>query len=251
MSFLTNCKVPGLKRICKSRKITNYSKLKKKDLLDAIVRDKSVKFLQRFWRKTLMGNAICPITLEKLNWTDPCFGFKTNAGIWIYYDLHSIMQSVHHGIFSCPYTREPFTRKHMHAMDQLAKMHKIKYRSVVKQFESPRAAERRRRTEAHQEDILILQRCLDDIHTQVRSYVEDIEAPTTHIGTHSFVLNAILFPQFSQLFRQLIRNDRNIARQTLDNCISTIRGSSRQPVNDIRNLKDTSLTFYYSLNQLF
>ena len=251
MSFLTNCKVPGLKRICKSRKITNYSKLKKKDLLDAIVRDKSVKFLQRFWRKTLMGNAICPITLEKLNWTDPCFGFKTNAGIWIYYDLHSIMQSVHHGIFSCPYTREPFTRKHMHAMDQLAKMHKIKYRSVVKQFESPRAAERRRRTEAHQEDILILQRCLDDIHTQVRSYVEDIEAPTTHIGTHSFVLNAILFPQFSQLFRQLIRNDRNIARQTLDNCISTIRGSSRQPVNDIRNLQDTALTFYYSLNQLF
>ena len=67
----------------------------------------------------------------------------------------------------------------MQSMDQLAKMHKIKYRSVVKQFESPRAAERRRRTEARQEDILILQRCLDDIHTQVRAYVEDIEAPTS------------------------------------------------------------------------
>ncbi len=83
----SNFSIDVLKRLCKFKKLANYSKLKKKELFDMLNEHISVIKIQRFFRSSLMGkDATCLISMEPIRY--PCYPFKPKgSSFYVYYNL--------------------------------------------------------------------------------------------------------------------------------------------------------------------
>jgi len=98
--------------MCKRRHIRGISALKKDDLVKKIKTYESILKIQKWFRKKLIKDNVCPITLEKV--TYPCFCFCPTKDVFIYYnlnDLRSYLLST--GNFIDPKTRIEYSKKQL------------------------------------------------------------------------------------------------------------------------------------------
>ena len=91
--------IKQLKSLCKSMKITKYSKLNKKSLIKLLNINISIVKLQRYFRSKWI-DGLCPISMDVVRY--PCFAFKPkgflidrnrsrNYTSFIYYNLEPLV----------------------------------------------------------------------------------------------------------------------------------------------------------------
>lgn len=234
-----------LKTICKFKKYKGYSKLKKNEIVDKLVRNYSAIRIQRFLRG-VWNDEVCPISLEPVCY--PCFSFKPKGFIgkvsFIYYNLEPLINYLlSSGDFRDPKTREPYSEKVLKQIDQLAKTNNLKYKSVYKASNNGTIYRRNRERE---EDIIVIERCIDEIVHSMRIIME-----TETMNDSTITLSSFHFPTFHRYFRNLLYKSEEASRRLLVSTINVITGPDQRPSPDPNNLKDFILQFLYTLETTY
>ena len=121
----------SLKRMSKVYKISNCSKMRKKDLLKLIVESSSCIKIQRMYRRKLINNSLCPISLEKIKCNTPCYGHKIGKK-FIYYNLETLVDNIFvSGVFKDPISRVEYTDDQLKCIDTLCKTWKLKTKMYI------------------------------------------------------------------------------------------------------------------------
>jgi hypothetical protein len=244
--------IKQLKSLCKSMKLTNYSKLDKKSLVKLVNINLSIVKLQRFVRSKWV-DGLCPISMDIVKY--PCFAFKPkgflidknksrNHTSFIYYNLEPLVNYLlQSGDFRDPKTREPYTEETLKAIDICKTKNKIKGKSIFKSSLNKTIYRRKRERE---EDLVVLERCIDEVVSSIRITLE-----TEQINDSTITLNSFHFPTFHRYFRNIYYKSSEYARQVLTNTIHIITGPNERPTQDPNNIKDFILQFMYTLDATY
>jgi len=165
--FLT---VVLLKRLLKN-KVQNYSKMKKRQLVESFNKLLAVKMIIKNFRKHFYKNAIDNITLEPV--TFPCFIYRVKCGKLFFYDYSSIIRYIMKtGKVVDPNTRNIYTDAELTRLDTQAKLHfpDKNFKSCLKIKHNENYAKRIKNRE---NEILAYQMRLDEIKTSVLTIIED------------------------------------------------------------------------------
>ena len=193
---------PFYKKVAKIYKIPRFSKLSKSELIKAIINIKAVLRIQRFYRSLKINNNLCPISLEKIHPNTPCYAFKSNNS-FIYYKLEYIIEHILvSGDFRDPISRKEYTAHQLQQIDMLAKMWKIKKKSVYRFYSSPVEQRKRSRLNTRRNELEILQRILDELNGQ---FIELLECTNSSYQNmpKEFYINTILYSNFRSYFTQM------------------------------------------------
>lgn len=234
-----------LKKICKLKKFKGYSTLKKKEIVELLVRYYSVVRLQRFIRDR-WNDELCPISLEPIRY--PCFSFKPKGFIgrvsFIYYNLEPLVSYLlSSGDFRDPKTREPYSESVLKKIDNLVTTNNLKMKSVYKASKNGTIYKRNRDRE---EDIIVIERCIDEIVHSMRIIME-----TESNNDSTITLSSFHFPTFHRYFRNLLYKSEEAAKRLLVSTINVITGPEQRPSPDPNNIKDYILQFLYTLESTY
>ena len=117
-----NLTVCVLKQLCRRKKVTNWSKMKKQQLIDTFNEVVAVEMIQRKYRTHFYQNAIDNITLENVKF--PCFIYRVKTGQLFFYDYSSIIKYImKSGKVIDPNTRNEYTDLELLRLDSEAKLH--------------------------------------------------------------------------------------------------------------------------------
>lgn len=236
-----------LKQICKLKKIENFSKLKKTELVHIINTNISIIKIQRFVRSVWI-DGLCPISMEIVKY--PCYAFrpkgfmidksKSRSGTsFIYYNLEPLINYLlSSGDFRDPKTREPYNANILKSIDKCKNSVKIKksvYRASVNKTIYRRKNEKN-------EDLVVLERCIDEVVSSIRITLENEQYSDSRI-----TLNSFHFPTFHRYFRNILYKSKEYAKQVLQHTIHIITGPDEHPTLDPNNMKDFILQFMYTL----
>ena len=245
-----NLKVKQCLNLAKVYKIKNISKLKKKEIIDRIVYNKSVLSIQRWYRSMLINNSLCPISLEKIYSHLPCYGFYSN-GKFIYYDLESLIDNIFvSGEFRDPISRTKYTIGDLKTIDSMAKLWNVKKKSVYSYLVCPKEIKKRKKLQQKRDQLLLLQRILEDIGTEI---IDTIENPIRRngrpvvISTSEFYLSTVIFPNFRAHYEQYSKKekDKKERRHIIDNCILNIKAIKY----GYDQLKNSAIVFLENLEE--
>lgn len=130
--YLSKKTVPFIIQRAKRLQIKGYSKLKKKEMIQLILKHFATKHIQRFTRKKLSVQSTCMISLEKI--TYPCWAKKTKAGHFIYYNLEPLVKYIlRNGLRSRdPCTREEYTNNELKDIDIIYKKSSLSKKLNIK-----------------------------------------------------------------------------------------------------------------------
>lgn len=239
--------VNQLKKFCKIKKIDNYSKLKKIELLKIINNNIALVKIQRFIRSKWI-DGLCPISMEVVKY--PCFAFRPKGftidrsrcgASFIYYNLEPLLNYLLlTGDFRDPKTREMYSSETLKSMDKCKNGAKIKMKSVHKASINKTIY---RRKKERDEDIIVLERVLDDVVSSIRVILESEQYNDPRITLSSFH-----FPTFHRYFRNILHKSKECANQLLHHTINTITGPDEHPTQDPNDIKDFILQFMYTLD---
>jgi hypothetical protein len=231
-----------LKIICKYKKIKNYSKLKKNELVLILEKLYASIKIQRLFRNYI-NNEVCPISLEVIKY--PCFAFKPKGFTnFIYYNLEPLAKYlINSGDFRDPKTREPYSQDNLKKIDDLIKYNSLKIKSVYKSSMNSSIYKRKRERE---EDILVIERCIDEIVFSMRLIME-----TDSNNDPTVTLGSFHFPTFHRYFRNLLNKSHEFSKQLLNNIINIITGPEQKPTPDPNNVKDFILQFLFTLESTY
>lgn len=110
-----------LKSICKSRNIKRISKLKKREIVDILICNDSIRKIQRFVRRCF--TKIDPISMDKIKYE---YVFVSKNGTRQYYDaLNLVDYIVSSGDFRDPLTREILQEHHLRELDNIMNTNNI------------------------------------------------------------------------------------------------------------------------------
>jgi len=152
-------KIKELHKFCKINNIKCYHKLNKQQLFQKIKEWQSIIKIQKFFRKSL-GFDICPITLIKPKY--PYFYFKSKDH-FTYYNIEDITNYLLcTSDFRDPKSREEFT---------INDIKKLNNKNLLKEFNN-RLINLSLKKEKD-EQILILERCLDEVCSSFRTMIEE------------------------------------------------------------------------------
>lgn len=162
-----NFKVGTLKKLCKLRKISGYTKLSKNTLLNLLNKHNAAIKIQKFYRKKLINENLCPISMNKIVY--PCWAFKPkNSNNFIYYNLVDLLNYLQSSCdFRDPKTREPFSKNNIKDLESLRKHFKVKGPTLET---AKKNQEKKKNTE---DTILAIERYLDEIVHLIRTNIED------------------------------------------------------------------------------
>lgn len=255
--------IKQLKNLCKLKKLTKYSNLKKDALLYLLNSNISSTKIQRFLRKRWIGDNVCLITMEPVVY--PCFAFKPKGFVvdtlckhnasqrccgcdknpsFVYYNLDALVQYlIATGDFRDPKTREPYSDNFLKSIDKYKLKVGLKSKSVYKASTNKKIYKRKKERE---EDLIILERCLDEVVSSMRSLME-IPQP----NDPSLSLNSFHFPTYHRYFRNLLYKSHEYARQVLQNTIQIISGPEERPTPDPNKVKDFILQFIFTLESTY
>lgn len=240
--------ITQLKKTCKNLKITGYSKLKKDMLLNIVNKNIAILKLQRYFRKKWI-NGLCPISMDEIK--HPCFAFipkgfeidisKKRSSHFIYYNLEPLVEYLlSSGDFRDPKTREPYSEDILKSIDKCCKQNKLKYKSVFKASNNKTLYRRKRERE---EDLVVLERCIDEVVSSIRTTMETEEQNYDA----KITLNSFHFPTFHRYFRNIFHRSIETSKQVLQNTINVITGPDERPTRDPNNIKDFILQFIYTM----
>lgn len=236
-----------LKKICKNKNIPNISKYNKSDLILIINKYYATIKIQRFYRNKIAIEQICPICFETTK-NSPCFAFKPNGqNSFIYYNLSCLSNYlIKTGDFRDPKTRECYSDSVLKNIDIELKKNKIILDSDFKSiYKASKNKKYYKNIKDREESILILERCLDDIITSMKSLIENKDSRR---GSVKFTLHSILFTTFNTYYRRLIHHSVQAANLLLDRTIISINNSVKD-YTDVEsiNIRDTILNFLYQI----
>jgi len=243
-----NISLKLLKKICKFMKIKNYSKLNKEEILTRINVNLSIIKIQRFLRSRWI-DGLCPVSMEEVKY--PCFAFRPkgfmidrsknrNGTSFIYYNLEPLVNYlVSSGDFRDPKTREPYSEETLKCIDKCKVENKIKMKSVYRASINKTIYRRKRERE---EDLIVLERCIDEVVSSIRIILE-----TEQPNDSEITLNSFHFPTFHRYFRNILYKSKDYAEQVLEHTINIITGPDERPTLDPNGIKDFILQFMYTL----
>ena len=239
-----NLNLRTLKKIAKIYNVKKFSRLRKQELIYDIKKNKSALNIQRFYRRRLINNSLCPICLEKIKPNDPCYGYKTENN-FIYYNLGCLIDNVLvSGDFRDPISRKIYTIDILKSIDNSAKSWKIKKKSLYSYWASPSEKNKRKKRKDHCEQMLILHRILDEINVNILNIIEGIVIGRT-INNREYYLRRNVFPSFENYYEQYFVRDEDSAKHMLDNCMLKIQ----QVTSDNYSIRDYVLAFFHGLTK--
>jgi hypothetical protein len=236
---LCNLTVVKLKKVCKILNIVKYSKLRKDELVYKINTMLAILKLQRHFRNKWI-NGPCPISMEPIGY--PCFSYKPKGSTtFIYYNLDTLVDYLlQTGDFRDPKTREPYSDETLKAIDKYKNKAGLISKSVYKASCNRNIY---RRKKEHEDDIMVLERYLDEIVSSIRGIME-----TENIcEDRTILLNSYHFPTFLRYYKKLLQLSKETANYKINNTIQIISGSKEQPPIDPYNLQDFILQFFYTI----
>jgi hypothetical protein len=170
MEYLKNENVKTLREICKLKKINNYSKSNKEQLIEKIKCYFAVRIIQKNYRNHFYKSAVDHITLEQVKY--PCFIFKTKLGKFYFYNYESIIKYIMKtGNTKDPMTRIQYSDEDLIRLDLEVKKHfpDNNYKSCYKIKKNINYSRRIRNRE---NEILSYQMRLDEIKTNILVAIE-------------------------------------------------------------------------------
>jgi hypothetical protein len=252
----------ALKKICKIKKInkiynyegekavvTNISKINKDNkelLIREIKKCNAAIIIQRAFRNKYSVDQVCPICFESTKYA-PCFAFRPKGQqLFIHYNLSCLAEFLTStGDFRDPKTREVYTDTTLKKIDVELKQNGIKLAKFKSVYSASKNKKYYKRIKEKEENILILERCLDDIITSMKSLIEHREYRR---GSVRFTLHSILFTTFTSYFNRLFHENNNVAISLLDRTITGIQNVLKEPVDEeSNNIRDTVLHFLYQV----
>lgn len=236
-----NLPIVDLKKICKINKIKNYSKLKKVDIIKKIIDYFSVLKIQKFWRKKLINNKLCPISLNVIKY--PCYAFKTKKGNFIYYNIKPLIDYlITTGNFQDPKTRQTYSEDNIKTIENIRKYYKLPGKNIIKVSRNKRYYMNKRDIE---DDILVIERTLDSIIFQITKLIEDSMNKSIKNIHSSLVLEYSTFIHYYKLLVRyskdhalsLIRRTITIVNETVDKKkYSKMRKNEKNRINNLNYL---------------
>lgn len=229
-SDLLVLKLDIIKKICKLYNI-KYTKLKKNEMIELIIKYLSCIKIQRNFRKYISSDQICPISMSMVRY--PCFGYKSkNNKKFIYYNLVDIIEYLlNTGDFRDPKTREEYSVEQLKVMDNLKEYYKIPGRSLVFASKDKKFYENKKNNE---NTILVAERCVDDIISSLRMMIENSEKRVNY----KYLLK-YLFESFGMYFKHIIMIDLKLAEGLINQYINTINEThTRAEKNLINDFKE-------------
>jgi hypothetical protein len=232
-----------LKKICKLNGMKNISKIRKNDLIRDLLRLFSIVKIQRFFRNSF-GNDTCPISMSKIVY--PMYPFRPKGQrIFIYYNLKDLVEYLlSSGDFRDPETRQEYSSNDLQLINDLKKQNKIPGKSIISAHKNIGFYKKKKENE---DDILIIERCLDDIISSMRNLL--IDADRRRHAQHT--LHNLLFLSFRMFFKRFVQiSDISGSHALLDRTISIINETvdrSIEKSSEIELIRDSIIQFLYQL----
>lgn len=226
-------KVRTLKKLCKLRKISGYTKLSKNSLIKTINKHNAAIKIQNFFRKKLIKDNVCPISMNKINY--PCWAFKPqNSNFFIYYNLPDIINYLlSSGDFRDPKTREQYTKKNIQELESLRKKFKIKG--------SLEAAKKNSEKRKNNEDTLLaIERYLDEIVYLTRVSIEE----------HSELIDPIYLITFKFYIKKTFKLSPENANIILDQTLNLISDSTKKSGNYLLGNEIINYLYHIKFDEL-
>lgn len=222
--------------IISSGPISSFNKINMSKL---IVCNLAAKRIQKFLRKSWSIEDICPVSLESVKY--PIFAFKPKGSTkFIYYNLNLLCDYlITTGDFRDPKTREEYTEITLKSIDKEMQKNGIKLN--VPKLKSVLLASKNKAYYRKKKDIedtlLIIDRCLDDAVSSLRSWIE---------SERSISEPSISFMVFRSYFRRLVSISNNDAVNMIKRTLITINKSVKNP-DDKRasDNRDNVIAFLY------
>jgi len=219
-----------LHQLCKLKKISNYSKLNKKCLVNELNKYFAIKIIQKQFRKHFYKNAVDHITLEKVEY--PCFIFRTKIGKCYFYNYDSIIKYIMKtGNCSDPMTRIIYSDDQLIQLDLDAKKHfpNNNYKSTYKIKKNLNYARRIRNRE---NEIISFQMRIDELKDIILHIIESqiflwniseepILIDNIQYNNINSYINSILH-EFKLIIINLRSYDLNLAEYLKKNIIESI-----------------------------
>ena len=223
---LETFKVQELKRKCKDLKITKYSKNKKDDLICKILKYISCRIIQRWYRKKIACNDICPISQESISF--PCWPKKMSFNkktTYTYYNLEPLLNYlVSSGDFRDPGNRTIYTDKELESMDKLSKSCGFKNNLNVQKAKKRRKFYQNKKIRDEQIDI-ISERIRSSI-CNIRNKLERILYDFENINDLTVKLEVSYFNSIKDYLHILYGYDKRTCKviiQTMHNIINDVK----------------------------
>ncbi len=230
---MNNLTVSILNNMCKRRELKGTSKCKKQDLIYMLKYHNSVVKIQTWYRKKLIKDQQCPISLEPI--TYPCYPYcpsKQPKAIFIYYNLDPLKSFlITTGDFRDPKTRISYTKK------QLIDIDKDVYKASKNILHYKRKKER-------DNEILFLERYMDELTQEM---IDLVETPDI------YKLDAIYFYSYKLQYKKLEIRSKEHAQYVLGKSIQNInfvidKGIQNKTYNHKQMfIRDHIIQFLYSL----
>ena len=225
-----------LRGICKIKKISNYSKLRKLEVIKLINSNLAILKIQKYLRSKWIDGRLCPISMQTVVY--PCFAFRPKGFTFIYYNLEPLTDYLlSSGNFSDPKTREPYSDHTLKAID---KCNECKVGKSV--YKASRNKNRYKQKKDKDEDLEVLEHCIDEVVSSIR---EILELRSTH--DHELILHNFQFPTYHRYLRSVLNKSKDYAKTILTKTIHTICGPEEKPTPDPNNVKDFILQFMWTL----
>jgi len=224
--------------------VTNHNE---KNLIKNICYKFSVLKLQKWFRSKISLDKICPITMTEVIY--PYFAFRPKgARIFIYYNLEDLGNYLTKtGDFRDPKTREKYSDDNLKKIDIELKKNIIKldgpFKTVFKASKNKKYYKNKKDTE---DNILVLERILDDIIGSMRTIIEDRIRRSNAIVT----LHNICFMTFRSYFRRLVAQSKESATFLIKRTIISINESIKYDSKvdpDTNMIRDNIILFLYQV----
>jgi len=223
------------------KRLSNYSKLRKIELVKMYSDYLNATRIQRFVRSCWI-DGLCPISMEAIRF--PCYAFKPNGeGFnrsggtpFVYYNLPPLVDYLLvSGDFRDPKTRQVYSKETLISIDTHKNKTGMKDKKSVYAASINRNFYRKKRET--EEDMLVLERCIDEVVSSIRTSME-----VEHTVDQTLILNSFHFPTFHRYFRNALHKSKEQAHQILQNTILVITRTA-----DPNNIKDFILQFMVTL----
>jgi hypothetical protein len=222
-----------LKGMLRMYKVPGITNCKKSELEYKLKMYLSVRRIQKFLRSKWTLEAICPVSLEPIKY--PLFAFKPKGHhLFIYYNLEIYSEYlINTGDFRDPKTREIYSDDVLKKIDTELDKNKIvvPLKGVYKASKNKRHYQHKKE---HEDTLLLLDRCLDDVVSSLRSL---IEKKKEH--------NQLLFMAFRSYFKRLVSCSREESINFIKRTINSINNSVKSTDNDTNVIRDNIILFLY------
>lgn len=216
------------------------SKLNKSEIIKVLKSHHAVKRIQKFLRTKWSIESICPVSLENVSY--PLFAFKPKGNShFIYYNLEIFSNYlISTGDFRDPKTREVYNEDVLKSIDKELVKNKIlvPLKGVYKASKNEKHYKNKKDLA---DNILVLDRCLDELISTLRSWVENRNNTNINVNIN------ILFMAFRSYFKRLCVYSKDEAVNLIKRTIVSVNKSVKPNIPESSNNRDHIIQFLYQV----